>query len=127
MPAHLPWAGRAHVYAAAAEAMQQFLLDHAKARPRLNRGGGQRRQPATHFENVARPSQQAPERIVKFDKLVRRLETESPNGAAVVRPRFFAGLRLEQKAQTLGRSPSTVHRRWAFAQAWLYKRLSEGS
>ncbi len=127
MPAHLPRAGRAHVYAAAAEAMQQVLLDHAKARPQLNRADGQRRQPATHFENVAGPSPHEPERIVKFDKLVRRLETESPNGAAVVRPRFFAGLRLEQKAQTLGRSPSTVHRRWAFAQAWLHKRLSEGS
>jgi RNA polymerase sigma factor (sigma-70 family) len=107
--------------------MQQVLLDHAKARPRLNRGGGQRRQPATHFENVAGPSQHEPERIVKFDKLIRRLETESPDGAAVVRLRFFAGLSLERTAQTLGLSTSTVDRRWAFARAWLYKRLSEGS
>lgn len=126
-PRLVPWAGRAHFYAAAAEAMRHILLDHAKARLRLKRGGGLRRQPVTDFEDVAGLSQQDPEEIVRFDELVRRLETESPDGAAVVRLRFFAGLSVEQTAQALDLSTSTVDRRWAFARAWLYKRLSEGS
>lgn len=130
-PRQVPWEGRAHFYAAAAEAMRQILLDHAKARLRLKRGGGGaageavRRQSASDFEDVAALSQQEPEAIVRFDDLVRRLEAESPDGAAIVRLRFFAGLSVEQTAQVLGISTSTVDRRWAFARAWLFQRLHE--
>lgn len=130
-PREVPWAGRGHFYAAAAEAMRQILLDHAKGRMRLKRGGGGagsdavRRQPANDFEDVAALSQQEPEEIVRFDDLVRRLEEESPDGAAIVRLRFFAGLSVEQTSQVLGLSTSTVDRRWAFARAWLFQRLHE--
>jgi RNA polymerase sigma factor (TIGR02999 family) len=130
-PRQVPWEGRGHFYAAAAEAMRQVLLDHAKGRLRLKRGGGGGggeavgRQCANDFEDVAALSQQEPEQIVKFDDLVRRLEAESPDGAAVVRLRFFAGLSVEQTAQVLGLSISTVDRRWAFARAWLFQRLQE--
>ncbi|MDX2132960.1 MAG: ECF-type sigma factor [Planctomycetota bacterium] len=130
-PRQVPWEGRGHFYAAAAEAMRQILLDHAKGRLRLKRGGGgpgneaARRQPASNFEDVAALSQQEPEQIVRFDDLVRRLEAESPDGAAIVRLRFFAGLSVEQTGQVLGLSTSTVDRRWAFARAWLFQRLHE--
>ncbi|MBL9000644.1 MAG: sigma-70 family RNA polymerase sigma factor [Phycisphaerae bacterium] len=130
-PREVPWAGRGHFYAAAAEAMRQILLDHAKGRMRLKRGGGgpgseaARRQPASDFEDVAALSQHEPEEIVRFDDLVRRLEVESPDGAAIMRLRFFAGLSVEQTAQVLGLSTSTVERRWAFARAWLFQRLHE--
>jgi DNA-directed RNA polymerase specialized sigma24 family protein len=53
------------------------------------------------------------------------LEAESPDGAAVVRLRFFAGLSVEQTAHVLGLSASTVDRRWAFARAWLFQRLGK--
>lgn len=129
-PREVPWSGRGHFYAAAAEAMRQILLDHAKGRMRLKRGGGPdgaviRGQHFADFEDVAALSQKEPEEIVRFDDLVRRLETESPDGAAIVRLRFFAGLSVEQTAQTLGLSTSTVDRRWAFARAWLFQRLHE--
>jgi RNA polymerase sigma factor (TIGR02999 family) len=126
----VPWAGRGHFYAAAAEAMRQILLDHAKGRMRLKRGGapageGGRTRRVSDFEDVAGLSQREPEEIVRFDELVRRLEAESPDGAAIVRLRFFAGLSVEQTAQVLGLSTSTVDRRWAFARAWLFQRLHE--
>jgi RNA polymerase sigma factor (TIGR02999 family) len=132
-PREVAWAGRGHFYAAAAEAMRQILLDHAKGRMRLKRGGGGggpdgaggRRQIFADFEDVAALSQREPEEIVRFDELVRRLETESPDGAAIVRLRFFAGLSVEQTAQVMGISTSTVDRRWAFARAWLFQRLQE--
>lgn len=130
-PRQVPWEGRGHFYAAAAEAMRQILLDHAKGRLRLKRGGGGpgseavRRQSASDFEDVAALSQREPEEVVRFDDLVRRLEVESPDGAAIVRLRFFAGLSVEQTAQVLGLSTSTVERRWAFARAWLFRRLHE--
>lgn len=129
-PREVPWAGRGHFYAAAAEAMRQILLDHAKGRMRLKRGGasdgeGRRIQRTSDFEDVAGLSQQEPEEIVRFDELVGRLEAESPDGAAIVRLRFFAGLSVEQTAQVLGLSTSTVDRRWAFARAWLFQRLGK--
>lgn len=132
-PREVPWTGRGHFYAAAAEAMRQILLDHAKGRMRLKRGGGGggpggavgRRQVVADFEDVLALSQREPEEIVRFDELVRRLEAESPDGAAIVRLRFFAGLGVEQTAQVLGLSTSTVDRRWAFARAWLFQRLLE--
>lgn len=133
-PREVPWAGRAHFYVAAAEAMRQILLDHAKGRLRLKRGGdgaegaeGARRQSLSDFEDVAGLSQQQPEEIVRFDEQVRRLEVESPDGAAIVRLRFFAGLSVEQTAQALGLSTSTVDRRWAFARAWLFQRMQEST
>jgi RNA polymerase sigma factor (TIGR02999 family) len=126
-PREVPWRGRGHFYAAAAEAMRQILLDHAKGRMRLKAGGGVPRQSMSDFEDVAGLSQQEPEEIVRFDDLVRRLEAESPDGAAIVRLRFFAGLSIEQTAQALGLSISTVDRRWAFARAWLFQRMHDGT
>ena len=124
-PRDVAWTGRAHFYAAAAESMRRVLLDHAKARMRVKRGGGRRQEAAIEFEDLASLATQDPERIVKFDEVFRRLETESPDGAAVVRLRFYAGLSVEQAAEALGLSTSTVDRRWAFARAWLYRRLHE--
>jgi RNA polymerase sigma factor (TIGR02999 family) len=125
-PREVPWAGRGHFYAAAAEAMRQIILDHAKARLRVKRGGGSiRSEPVSDFEDVAGLAGQEPEEIVRFDEVFRRLETESPDGAAVVRLRFYAGLSVEHTAEVLGLSTSTVDRRWAFARAWLYQRLHE--
>jgi RNA polymerase sigma factor (TIGR02999 family) len=131
-PRQVPWAGRGHFYGAAAEAMRQILLDHAKARMRVKRGGGEggqagvRREHVGDFADVAGLAGRDPEEIVRFDEVFRRLEAESPDGAAVVRLRFYAGLSVEQTAEALELSTSTVDRRWAFARAWMYQRLHNG-
>jgi len=119
----IPWASRAHFYVAAAEAMRRILIDHARARGRVKRGGGGRaRLTLSDVTDLA----SKPDEIVRFDEAFRRLEGESSEAAAIVRLRFFAGLSVEQTAEALGVSTSTVDRRWAFARAWLYRALRDG-
>ncbi len=119
----IPWASRAHFYVAAAEAMRRILLDHARARGRVKRGGGRARLTLSDVTDLATK----PDEIVRFDDAFRRLERESPEAAAIVRLRFFAGLSVEQTAEALGVSTSTVDRRWAFARAWLYQAFRDGA
>ena len=121
-PREIPWAGRAHFYAAAAEAMRRILLDHARARGR--RGGGAR--PLTEVGDVAALAEADPDQIVAVDDAVRRLESEDPEAAAMVRLRFYAGLSVEQAAEALGVSARTGARLWTYARAVLYRKLGEG-
>ena len=116
----IPWAGKAHFYVAAAEAIRQILLDHAKARQRVKRGGGR---PPLALTDVADLAAGDSHDLLMFDEAFRRLEDESPEAAAIVRLRFFAGLGVEHTAEALGISTSTVDRRWAFARAWLFRQL----
>ena len=116
----VPWANRAHFYTAAAEAMRQILLDHARAAGRVKRGGGR---PVQALTDVAALATGDSDELVRFDEAFRRLEAESPDAAAVVRLRFYSGLSVEHTAAALGVSSSSVDRRWAFARAWLYRRL----
>lgn len=119
-PRQVPWAGQAHFYAAAAEGMRRVLLDHARAKGRLKRGGGRRPVGITSLEDLAEAESSE---ILRFDEAIRRLEGESAEAAMVVRLRFFAGLSVDQTATALGISPATVDRRWAMARAWLFEQL----
>jgi len=116
-----PWANRAHFYAAAAEAMRQILLDHAKARGRGKRGGGAKRVPLS-VADIAETWDFA--ETVRLDEAIRRLMSEDAGVGEVVRLRFFAGLTNEQTAEALGVSQATVKRRWEFGRTWLYRELS---
>ncbi len=118
----IPWTGRAHFYVAAAEAMRRVLLDHARGKRRIKRGGGRAPQSLSDVADLACAD---PEEIVRFDDAFQRLEDESAEAAGIVRLRFFAGLSVEQTAQALGLSTSTIDRRWAYARAWLYRKLHE--
>lgn len=118
----VPWSGRAHFYAAAAESMRRILLDHAKTKGRIKRGGGRSRVDVRDLADLAASDS---DEILRFDDEFRRLEEEDPVSALVVRLRFFAGLSVEHTAAALGISSSTVDRRWAFARAWLAQRLSQ--
>lgn len=126
-PREIPWANRAHFYAAAAESIRRILLDHAKARAREKRGGGGGKDgtPARRmaFASIAELAAAPPEEIVSFDAALRRLEEESADAARVVRFRFFAGLSVDATAQAMGVSDRTVNRLWTFARAWLHRAL----
>jgi len=126
-PRDVPWSGRQHFYAAAAEAMRRILVDHARARARVKRGGGARIPAGSmaDFDSLGELATREPQEILSFDDAIRRLEVEAPDSAAVVRLRFFAGLTIDQTAQALGVSARTVDRLWIYARAWLRRALRE--
>jgi RNA polymerase sigma factor (TIGR02999 family) len=116
----IQWANRAHFFFAAAEAMRRILIDHARAKSRLKRGGDLGRVPLEGDATIAAWIRtDDPDELLSLDDSIRRLEVEDPELAAIVRLRFFAGLSVEQTASAMGLSPATVKRRWAFARALL--------
>jgi RNA polymerase sigma factor (TIGR02999 family) len=125
-PRQVPWAGRGHFYAAAAEAMRRILLDLARSRGRMGGvGGGTLR--LNEMGDVAALASADADQILAVDAAVRRLEEEDPEAAAVVRLRFYAGLSVDQAAEALGLSPRTAARLWTYARAVLFRSLGEGS
>ena len=118
-PRRVPWAGQAHFFAAAAEAMRRLLVDRARAKASRKRGGGAR---LAALDLRALPTLATAEQSDGFlilDEAISRLERADPQAARVVRLRFFAGLTVERTAAALGVSAPTVKRTWAFARAWL--------
>ena len=118
-----PWDDRGHFFRAAAEAMRRILIEHARKRARVKRGGGRVRVPLT---DALAQSWDHPDEILALDEAIRRLEEQDPRSADVVQLRFFAGLSIEETAEALGLSERTVKREWTFARAWLHDALSEG-
>jgi RNA polymerase sigma factor (TIGR02999 family) len=114
------FSNRAHFFHAAAEAMRRILVEHARARGRIKRGGNAGRAPLNVLDLAAMDDS---EKILAFDDAIERLGKESPAAAAVVRLRFFAGLSVEETAESLGISPRSVNREWTYARAWLYRVL----
>lgn len=119
-PREIPWADRRHFYAAAADAMRQILLDHARARGREKRGGDRHRV-AISVADIAESWNL--EETVSLDDALRRLESRDAGIFEVVRLRFYAGLSIEQTAEALNISPATTKRRWEFGRTWLYREL----
>ncbi len=118
----LPWENRRHFFAAAGDAMRRILIDHARGKNRVKRGGGRARSDLANIEDFLEADSSE---ILRFDEVFRRLEDESPEYAAVVRLRFYAGLTVEQAASALGVSTSTVDRRWSLARAWMFRELGQ--
>src|SRR4051812_33640304 len=116
------WAGRAHIFHAAAEAMRRILIERARARGRVKRGGGAERQ-RVPLGVVDLATESDPGEILDLDEAICRLDQQSPDVAAVVRLRFYAGLTIEETAEALGTSPQSVKRDWAYARAWLFHQL----
>ena len=114
---------RAHFYAVCAQVMRHVLVDHARAHARDKRGGG-----AVHvpLDEAANAAGQGAAELVALDEALRGLEEVDPQKARVVALRYFAGLSIEETAEVLGISPTTVRREWRRAKAWLYRAIAEG-
>jgi RNA polymerase sigma factor (TIGR02999 family) len=121
------WQNRNHFLAAAAEAMRRILIEKARRKARLRRGGKQERLDLEALESLDLVTHATDESLLGLDEALRQLEAEEPDAAQVVSLRFFAGLNMAQIADLQGVSERTVKRTWAFARAWLYDRLRSGA
>ena len=119
------WDGKGHFFGAAAEAMRRVLVEHARRRATLRRGGGRARVDADP-DDLSRTElipEASPAQILAVDAAVHRMEGRDPRMAEVVKLRFFAGLSVDQTAAAMGVSDRTVRREWTFAKAWLAREL----
>jgi RNA polymerase sigma factor (TIGR02999 family) len=114
------WQDRAHFCAVAAKAMRRILIDYARRRRAIKRGGGQ--QPVSLDEQHAAVEAQA-ELLLSVDQALESLEKLSDRLARIVELRFFGGMTEEEMAEVLEVSPRTVRRDWVKARAWLYREM----
>jgi len=121
--AHGEWAGRAHFFAAAAEAMRRILVEEARRKGRQRHGGGLAR---VHLELANVISPMPDEELLALDEAMTRLAAEEPVRARLVELRFYAGLSNEQAAKVLGISAVTAKRYWRYARAWLHREVGKG-
>jgi RNA polymerase sigma factor (TIGR02999 family) len=112
------WADKAHFLAVAARAMRRVLVDHARKRRRLKRGGDRQR---VSLDGVPAPG--SDDDLVALDEALDALAAEDPAKARLVELRYFVGMTADEAAETLGISRATAARHWAYARAWLYDRL----
>jgi RNA polymerase sigma factor (TIGR02999 family) len=117
------WEDRRHFFAAAAEAMRRILVENARSKKRLKRGGGLQR---VDLQQVEAPAADRPDDLLALEEALDQLAKEDPQKAELVKLRFFAGLSVEEAARCLGVSRATADRYWAYARAWLYDRTRSG-
>jgi RNA polymerase sigma factor (TIGR02999 family) len=117
-----PWDGRAHFFAAAAEAMRRILVDRARDRRRQKRGGGRLR---VRIDLDALLHNPPDDDLLALDEALQNLAREDPDGAELVGLRAFAGLTLAEAAEVMGIGRRTADRYWAYARAWLCDALGD--
>jgi RNA polymerase sigma factor (TIGR02999 family) len=114
------WDSRRHFFAAAAESMRRILVEAARRKRSLKRGGDRDREALSNVEIVA---SETPGDVCEIDEALRRLQEIDQEAAELVNLRFFAGLTSKQAADTMGISPRTADRLWAYARTWLLKEI----
>ncbi len=116
------WDNRGHFFAAAAESMRQILVDQARSKNRLKRGGGKKR---IELDDVELPLLSPVEDILALDEAIERLRADDPRKAQIVTLRCFAGLNREETAAVMELSVPTIDREWRYIVARLHKELAE--
>jgi len=116
------WDGRGHFFAAAAEAMRRILVNHARDRKRLKRGGGRVR---LELLDQADSLAEDPDLILSLDELLTRLGEEDATAARVAHLHLFGGLSIEEAGTALGVSRAVAYRNWKYARAWLRDALEK--
>jgi RNA polymerase sigma factor (TIGR02999 family) len=118
----IKWDSRAHFFAAAAEAMRRILIENARRRNALKRGGDVKQRELA--DNDAAVILDNIDELLDLDAALTKLASSEPELATLVELRFFAGLTVEEAAQAMGISTRTVKRNWAFARAWLGREMN---
>jgi len=121
---NLPWPSRAAFFGAAAESMRRILIDNARRKNRIKRGGDRDRVDLRPEDLiVAAP----PDNLLALDEALRKLEALDSKKADVVKLRYFAGLSVEETALALEMSTATIKRYWAYSKAWLAREISRAT
>ena len=118
----IKWDSRGHFFAAAAEAMRRILIDNARKKKRLKRGGDNQK---VELDQANFAIESSDVDIESLDRALTKLESQNESHAAVVKLRYFAGMTIEQTAEALGVSAATVKRSWAYAKVWLKREIGE--
>ena len=121
-PARAHWQGRAHFFAAAAEAMRRILVENARRKQSKKRGGDWQRVDLSPNEF----STSQTEEMLSVHEALADLEREWPNEAEMVKLRYFVGLTVPEASEAIGVSRATGERYWTFARAWLHRQLRPG-
>ena len=116
----LAFNGRHHFFCTAARAMRDLLVEEARRRSRLKRGGGLQR---VDLDEIGQTLDIAPEDLIALDAALEHLKSEDEDDHEVVMLRYFAGLTVEEIAELRGVSVRTIERRWRFCRAWLAREL----
>ena len=116
------WQSRGHFFAAAAEAMRRILVEAARRKGRLKRGGGLERQPIEE-DQIAAPEIDID--LIELDAALDKLAAKDARKAELVKLRYFAGLTIEEAAAALGISTTTADRDWSYARAWLFREIAK--
>lgn len=114
------WNGRGHFFAAAAEAMRRILVENARRKQSLKRGGDRQR---IDLDLADLAEADRHDELLALDEVLTQLEQQWPEKAQLVKLRYFAGLTMPEAAQALKISVATAERHWTFARAWLYSKL----
>jgi RNA polymerase sigma factor (TIGR02999 family) len=116
------WENSGHFFAAAAEAMRRILVEQARHKGRLRRGGSRQR---VDLDSACAVVQPPSIDLLALDEALTKLATNQPDKADLVKLRFFAGLTMPEAAAALGISLATAERHWTFARSWLYAQMAE--
>jgi RNA polymerase sigma factor (TIGR02999 family) len=115
------WNGRGHFFAAAADVMRHILVDNARRKRSAKHGGARKRVP---LDNAVPAPPASADDLLALDEALTRLAAEDAEAAGVVQLRYFAGLSIEEAAESLGIARATAYRHWTFARAWLLQELA---
>jgi len=115
------WQNRTHFMAAAAQLMRRIIVDYARERRSLKRGGGALK---VSLDEAALVTEKQSEELLALDEALERLGVQDPRQSQIVELRYFGGLTVEETAEFLKLSHRTVKREWRMAKAWLYRALS---
>ena len=115
------WQNRAHFFAISAQAMRRILLDNARRHTAAKRGSGGQKVSLEEVATLSRDT--ANESLIELDEALQELAVIDPEQGRIVELRYFGGLTIEETAEVLNISPSTVQREWTTARAWLYQAI----
>jgi len=119
---NVEWQNRAHFFAVAAQVMRHILVDHARTRNYAKRGGGA---PKLPLDEAAALTEQRAGQLIALDDALRDLAALDERKSQIIELRFFGGLSLEETAEVMKISPSTVQREWRAAKAWLHHTMTK--